>query len=257
MIFDYFDMLSGEAVYYDRVGHLRSPRLNEIKPTTGIGVKGYSLYLNALSWEKDHVLKYMKCMEYRGTEKLAREELTAFDVITLIPQMRELYRGVLSFFMLEELIWDAKERKFFSFLNEEDSAPIGEITRDNFEAVRSAILQMNYIGLDKSDVPITHTSERSKELWETAQAYLKKQASQSSDDGKSEYKLSNIVSKVCVVHPSYNFLNVFDLTVFQLYDAFFQLNYLRGANLSEQIFSNHGGDSFHFDDWLKPIQTNI
>lgn len=257
MIFDYFDMLSGEAIYYHGVGHLRSPRLNEIKPTTGIGIKGYSLYLNMLSWDKNHVLKYMKLMEYRGTDKLAREELTVFDVITLIPQMRELCRGVLSFFMLEELIWDAKGRKFFAYLSEENDTSTGEVTRDNFEAVRAAILQMNYIGLDKSDVPITHSSERSKELWETAQAYLKKQASQSSDDGKSEYKFGNVVSKVCAVHPSYNFLNVFELTVFQLYDAFFQLNYLRSTNLSEQIFSNHGGDSFHFEDWLKPIQTNI
>lgn len=236
---------------------MRSPQLRELKPTVGLGQQGYNLYLNVLSWDKDHVLKYGRLMNYRGIDKLDRDELTAYDVITLIPAMRELCRGVLSFFMVEELIWDEKHRRYLVTACVDGSEIVGEINRDNFDDVRAAMLQLNYIGLNKDEAPISHSSDRSKELWEQAQEYLRKQAEQFSGEDKPEYRLSNIVSKVCVAHPSYNLLNVYDLTVFQLYDAFFQLSYMRSTNLSERIFSNHGGDNFHFDDWLKPIQSNI
>lgn len=257
MFFDYFDMLSGGVVYMNGVGHLRSPWLHELKPTTGLGQQGYNLYLNILSWDKAHVLKYGRLMNYRGIDKLDRDELIAYDVITLIPAMRELCRGVLSFFMLEEMIWDEKNRRYVVIDPDDTSSGVGEINRSNFDDVRAAMLQLNYIGLNKEAAPISHSSDKSKELWEKAQEYLRKQAEQTSGENKPEYRLSNIISKVCSIHPSYNLLNVYDLTVFQLYDAFFQLSYMRSSDLSERIFSNHGGDKFHFEDWLRPIQNNI
>lgn len=257
MYFDYFDLLSGSEVLLRGVGHLRSPLVGELKPNSGLGYQAYRLYLGVLSWDKEHVLKYMRLMEYRGVDKLTRNELTVFDVFVLIPQMRELCRGVLSFFMVENLVWDARSRIFLVMSPGEESVTVGEITRDNFEDVRAAMLQMNYVGLDKDDTPIKHSSEKSKELWEKAQQYLKEQANQDTEDSKPEYKLSNIVSKVCSIHPSYNLLNICDLTIFQLYDTFFQLSYMRSADLSERIFSNHGGEKFKFEAWLKPIQTNI
>ena len=119
------------------------------------------------------------------------------------------------------------------------------------------MLQLNFIGLDQEDEHVTHTSDHSKELWERAQSFLKKQAEAKEKEDKPEYHIGNIVSKLCSVHPSYNFLNVWKLTVFQLYDAFFQCSYMRSSDLNEAIFSNHGGDKFSFESWLKPIIQNI
>ena len=118
-------------------------------------------------------------------------------------------------------------------------------------------LPISHSSTEKEYVPVPDWRNADKELWEKAQEYLRKQAEQTSGENKPEYRLSNIISKVCSIHPSYNLLNVYDLTIFQLYDAFFQLSYMRSSDLSERIFSNHGGDKFHFEDWLKPIQNNI
>lgn len=246
MYFNYFEMLTGDAIYVDGVGHLRSPRVSELKPTSGIGYAAYNIYLNFLSWDKEHLLKYVQMMQYRGVDKLKNPKLTTFDVVTLLPQTRELCRGVLSFFMLEELVWDEKKRRYLSTLSEETKELFcGEINRDNFEWVRGLMLQMNYIDLDMDNAPAaTHTSERTRELWEQAQKALKKQSESSKQEDKPEYHLSNIISKICSVHPTYNILNIFDLTIFQLYDAFFQMSYMRGIYLNEQIFSNHGGDYY-------------
>lgn len=254
MRFDYFDMLSGEPIYLQGVGHLRSPQLHELRPMSGIGYQVYNLYLNFLSWDKEHLLKYDQLMQYRGASKLNRAALSTFDVATLLKQTREFCRGVLSFFMVENLVWDETGRRYIVMTSDEVPEHIGEINRDNFEEVRRLMLQLNFIGLNKDEVsrPI-HTSDKAKELWEKTQAFLKKQAESSSNEDKPEYHLSNIISKICAVHSSYNLLNIFDLTIFQLYDSFFQIGYMRSADLSEKIFSNHGGDKFKFEDWLKPI----
>lgn len=262
MFFDYFDMLSGEPIYVDGVGSIKSPLLRDIFPSSGIGHQKYNLYLNFLSWEKKHLLKYAAMMQYRGASKLDREEFVFFDIATLLKQTRELCRGVLSFFIAEDISWDEKSRSFMVYSNNSGEADrrtlIGKISRDNFDHVRRLILQANFIGLDKDESPIMHSSEKSKELWERAQRYLEEQAKNNKvKKEKPEYHLSNIVSKLCAAHPSYNLFNIFDLTIFQLYDSFFQFGYIRSADLSERIFSNHGGDNFTFEDWLKPIINNM
>jgi hypothetical protein len=257
VLFDYFDMLSGEPIYLQGVGHLRSPLLYELRPTSGIGYRAYNLYLNFLSWDKEHLLKYDQLMQYRGASKLNRGVFNAFDVATLLEQTRELCRGVLSFFMVENLVWDERKRCYLAVNPENQQEIAGEINRDNFEEVRRLMLQFNFVGLDKDDAPVAHTTAKSKELWERTQGFLKEQAAAEVKEDKPEYHLSNIISKMCAMHPSYNLLNIYGLTVFQLYDSFFQLGYMRSVDLSEQIFSTHGGDKFKFEDWLKPILKNV
>ena len=139
----------------------------------------------------------------------------------------------------------------------DDLEAVGEINRNNFEEVRRLMLQLNFVGLDKDDTPAAHSTDKAKELWEKTQGFLKNQAESASHEDKPEYHLSNIISKICVMHPSYNLLNVYGLTVFQLYDSFFQLGYMRSNDLSERIFSIHGSDKFNFEDWLKPILKNV
>lgn len=260
MRLEYFDMLSGEPILIKGVGHIRSPKLRELCPSSGIGYKAYNWYLSLMSWDKIQLLRYDTLMQYRGADKLEHERLTVFDAATLIQSTRELYRGALSFFMAEDIVWDSSSRTYVVYTrNGEDAEPqiVGEITRDNFEDVRRLILQMNFIGLDKDGAPVKHSSEKSKELWERVQGYLAEQTKHDEDEPHPEYRLSNIISKMCAVHPSYNLLNIYNLTIFQLYDAFFQVGYMRSADLSEQVFCNHGGDKFKFEDWLKPILKNV
>ena len=259
MRFDYFDMLSGDPIYLQGVGHLRSPSLHELRPTSGIGYRTYNIYLNFLTWDKEHLLKYDQLMQYRGAHRLNRKCFNAFDVATLLTQTRELCRVVLSFFMLEDLVWDEAHRRYLVVAKDSDEPNvIGEVNRDNFDEVRCLMLQLNFVGLDKDNSVVTvHTSDKAKELWEKTQEYLKQQAETSKHNNELEYHIGNIVSKICSIHPSYNLLNIFNLTVFQLYDTFFQTGYMRSADLSERIFSSHGGDKFRFEDWLKPIIKNL
>lgn len=257
MYFDYFDMLSGKPLLVEGVGRVRSPFLHELCPRdNGVPSRiAYNAYVSILTWEKSAILKYICEIRPSASKILNRPELSAFDVATIWPDTRGLYREALSFFIVEDLIWDDSQRHYK--VVDKNGSVVGYVNRDNFDKVREILLQMNYIGLEKSSAPISHSSKASKNLWELAQKRMNELSHNNAKKDKPEYHLSNIISKVCSIHPSYNLFNIYDLTVFQLYDTFFQLGYIRSSNISERIFCHHGGDKFKFENWLKPIFKNI
>lgn len=248
----YEDLISGDLIPVNNLGHLRPPQLREIiKPTEGIGTQTYYLYINVLAWDKASILKFFKSALGSNVAKLEDDRLSVFDVITLIEFSRELIKESLSFFLLEDIAWDEKARHF-SVISREGQV-VGYIDRENFEEVRDLMLQLNYIGVGKDAKPLKHSSRQAEELWERAQQYLKEESSKTHSD--KTMSLGNIISKVCAVSTSYSLLNIFDLTIFQLYDQFFQCGYIRAMDLNDAVFSNHGGKDFDVQAWLKPLTS--
>lgn len=251
MKFSYEDLISGDAIFVKGIGHFRSPLLKELKPSGRIGSWTYQLYLNILSWDKKQCLDFMKILTKRKLTKLEEnDKMTTFDTMTIIDQSRELLHAAMAFFLREEVKWDKSERAFVTYLPGTDTV-VGGINRDNFEEVRDMMLQLNYISIGESAAPVQHSSAKAKELWERSQRYLKEQGGKSSKD--KNYTFGNIVSKLCAANTGYTLFNIYDLTIFQLYDQFFQYGYLRAMNLNEMAFSNHGGEKFDMQAWLKPI----
>lgn len=258
MFCSYATALSGNAVPYKDICHIRSPKLKEIF-NSDVGIQKYHMYLGCLSWKKQETIEFMSTMGIRGTDKISSNDaIELFDIITIFEPIRELYKTALSFFICEKIEWDNNDVSFNIYTenkkDEEEKQLVGKIDKDIFDAFKQAILQMNYIGInDQLVVPIDKkSSKKAMNLWEKAKSFLAEQE-KTKQEAKPEYDLGNIISKLSVIHPTYNLLNIYELTVFQLYDQFFQTSYLRGYDLGKQIFANHGGDKFKFEDWLKPI----
>lgn len=244
--------MSGDAIFAEGIGHFRSPQLKELKPTTGIGSWMYTFYLNLLSWEKEDFLQYVtEAFPHQAVVLQKAEQLSVFDMMTLQKEFRAMLEQALSFFIVEKLSWDEKAYKFMTFDTEEKS--VGEIDRKNFDTVRDMALQMNYINLDKSQSTSLSksTNKKVQALWEKAQKHLKSQSK--SATGNKNYRIGNIISKLCAAGTGYTFHNIYDLTVYQLHDCFFQYGFLRAMSLNEAAFANHGGKKFDIQDWLKPI----
>lgn len=252
MIFDYFEALSGEPLLFNGVGYIRSPHIGDLFPKSGIGRSTYDLFVSFLLWDKKGILEYAKITGYDKTDKFKNAKLDVYDVVALIGEATLLGVRALDFFICGNVRWD---RSTMSFVvdNSADGLPNGIINKTNFADVRTAILQLNFIGLDNVAAlkKPKFQDERAKQAWERAQEFLKKQSKPAKNNEARD--IGNIVSKLSAVHPTYNLLNIRNLTVFQLYDAYFQASYMRGVNLSEMIFSNHGGEKFKFDDWERPV----
>jgi hypothetical protein len=253
---NYADMLSGDPIFIKDLGHIRSPKLKDLAPSSGIGFWMYNFYLNFLSWNKDDFIKYVRLAEIPYAEVVAQEKFILFDSITLLDSTRELFMSILGLFFIEEPIWDEHKRVFYICKKETDKKErfyVGCINRDNFEEVRKIILKFNYIGIDEEPETIKYSSETAKIWWEKSQEFLAKQNKSAKNADGRRYDIGNIISKLCVVHPSYNLLNIYDLTAFQLYDQFLQYGYLRAIDFGQEIYSNHGGDNFDFEKWIDPV----
>lgn len=251
MKFSYEDLISGDSIPVSGVGHIRSPRLYELKPTQGIGSWNYNLYLNLLVWNKEELLKFMKISTGKPLRALTTDDkLGAFDTVTIIENSRESLQKAMAFFIDEELVWDAKGHKFLT-RTKDTKEKVGHIDRDNFDEVRDMMLQMNYINIEHSSKPHNFATDKARKLWELAQKHLSEAAKNTQTDKRMQ--IGNIISKLSCVSAGYTLLNIYDLTIFQLYDQFFQYGYLRAMNINDMAYSNHGGKNFDIQDWLKPI----
>lgn len=242
----YEDLLTPDTWPIHGVGHIRSPQLKEMWPSHGIGWAGYSLFIYVL---RSNVTELSKIVaDLNQGENI-------YEVVTSSDGLCKLYVGALSFFMKEEVLYHKEQKVFMTYEKPNDSKDIkliGVINSENFDNVRAAILIMNYISPTKANVDVQFSSEKAKAIWEKAQKYLTAQGDKESDP---KMAIGNIISKLCVIHPTYNLFNIYDLTVFQLYDQFFQTCYMRSIEFSEAFVSNHGSKEFKFNDWLNPVQN--
>lgn len=65
-------------------------------------------------------------------------------------------------------------------------------------------------------------------------------------------ELPNLISALCVQHNSINMCNVWDLTVYQLYDQFLRQSYLNQVNIHAMNYAGWGGE-FDPNDWYKKL----
>ena len=246
---DYGDLLSGDSIYIKDVGHFHSPKLRDVCfPTKGIGKFTYNLLLSIITWGKEELLNFLSFTSPNKANIMqTHDELTTFDIITLAEPSRDLLLRSLQFFCDENVVWKERTRKFV-ITEKESNKPVGEITRDNYETVFEVVRELNYIF--GAGQPKKFSSERAKQLWLRAEKYRAKQK-------KTEDKrlaIANMISKICASNMGYTLLNIYDLTVFQLYDQFFQMRYLHSVHLSERIFSIYGSkDKYDIEGWLNPI----
>ena len=93
-------------------------------------------------------------------------------------------------------------------------------------------------------------SDKPPEVIHALKMYNKYANTQKSHSSKN-YFLDNIISKMSAANSGYNLLNIYDITVWQLYDQFKAYTQNRLSVLSERSFSVWGGENFDYELWLK------
>ena len=141
MRFDYFDMLSGEPVLLEGVGHIRSPKIKELYPSNGIGYKTYNMYLAFLSMKNEDFTDKFKGLLNHHNENTKYDKLNKYDMMAANKIMRGIYNEILSFFIAETISWDAGSGRF-NVYKDTHKTNIGEINSKNFDAVCKTILNL-------------------------------------------------------------------------------------------------------------------
>lgn len=254
MNISYFDLLAGSDISFYSKFNIRFPKVKELKRGNEFGENNYYAYISLLKLSKDEIVDYISKFvktEDRIIEKLKNDKLSSFDVLSFFPSLLELYTTSLDFFIVEKVESDFDNSRIV-VRSQDDGSIKCFIDRSNYEEIRRCILDMNYISADKKEAPTKYSSDKAKETWERIREYQEK-FGEPRKGNDEKYSMANVISKLCAIHPSYNILNVYELTIYQLYDAFFQCSFLKQTEFSSRVFSIHGGDNFDFEEWLRPL----
>lgn len=225
MRLDYGTQLSPVPITLS-IGTLRKPTLKEISQITFDRFSFYEFFLK-LSPETYYtkLRKENDGEAYWGSlTKEEQDKITIYNIIEEDDKIRSTYVEIFNFFFVETVIY---QEGFFILLKDEVANPEkikreqvrGAIAKDNFPQVMSLLQQICCIYNEEESLDdMKFKNNLARKLMEKMLKAKKKEQ----ETKKSDLNLTipNIISSLANKHPSLNYVNIWDLTIFQLLDAF-------------------------------------
>ena len=124
------------------------------------------------------------------------------------------------------------------------------LSKTDLEDISEAVMQLSYIEHDSQEQH-QFASEKARRIWEKCQKGKAQMRKASKQDINME--LPNLIGAVAARSGGYTLLNIWDLTVYQLYDQFTRTN----VNVQMDIYASRwaawGKDDFDVALWFKNI----
>lgn len=218
----YFELLSNGPVVLPGAGGILSPKLREI---AALGIENYRQYLTVLSMDD-------------------------FDLFLSMEPSALLLQRVLNFFIQEEVVCSPRHNCFFLKTGKETT---GTVTRESYPKICDVIFQRNNIKSMQQEDPSKIENKKASEIMKKLQKGRAQKAAHAKADDTMD--LGNIISAVAGKSPSLNLLNIWDLTIFQLYDCFARLSANNIYDIQSMSVAAWGDKDHSFDAaaWFQRI----
>ena len=239
-------LLAGEPIY---VGDIPIKPLN-LRQISQLGYSKFQQSINIISMTLDEMIESIDDFEIQARLKAEKHLYKVFDMYMLSNGMQELVlKSFNLLFQTENVIIDGELLDDMSVVIDGKYV----INRDNFDDVVSMIQLQNNPEKSASDEDdynpanelaksIAEKLKRSKEIVE------KSKALESDGDGLT---IPDIISAVSAMSNSLNKLNIWDLTIYQLYDEFARLTKIDNYRL--QIQASMWSPDIEIEHWSEPI----
>lgn len=228
MELSYYDLVSPSPYNLNGVGHIKAVTLAEID-SLQYKLDTYLSYVNILKMDKDTYYKItdMSEKDIDALNKIFRErnlKLTVYDLIMLNEVLRNNMFLAIDFFFVEEVFFDKSSNTFSLFIppKDKDGEPVivGVISRDNFKDVFKVVLQ-------RCAVDVSEEGDFDSLVFKNEKArrnYMKMQKGKKERVAKKEildkFDLGNIISALASKGNGINILNIWNLSIYNLYDQF-------------------------------------
>lgn len=250
MKLSYFELLSPDPVFLPNAGGIRSPKLQDI---SSIGIHTYQYYLTLLLLDvKSYFAMLGQTETYEGLSEEEKMQLHIFDLLTFNDQSANLLQHALDFFLREQVLYSPGQN---CFLVQDADETIGMITKENYSQVCNVISQRNCM---KSNQEEDYSQVKSKKALEILKKLQKGRAMRAKQNKSDEnLELGNIISAVANKSPSLNIINIWDLTVFQVWDCFSRLSNNSIYDIQSMSVAAWGNKENYFDAgaWYKRMDN--
>lgn len=235
-----WDSVSGNSLSVGNVCHVRQPKLSDIR---SLGYDKFFSYVSVILFDPS---------EIDGEVPMLIPDLETFYILITYPMLRETFFEALSFFVEEDISFDGNNLCLKVY---KDNQVVGEINNGNFNDIQGLVAQI--IGTEKEyESDIKFSNKKAKAIYEKCKARKREfdKAKKKEDLAASnDFTLPNIISAVCAKHPSLNLLNIWDLTILQLYDQFRRLNVITYESVEGLRWAAWGKDSIELSAWFKDL----
>ena len=238
-----FDLLAPGPIPVPGAGAVHSPTLREIKE---IGIQLYQRFLGLFSITLD---SYLHAAEIADSyDQLPQQERpTLFELLLAGEDTAALLWAGLEFFLCGVLRFDPSQ---IAFVTEHSNPHLcGRIDRENYDEVRRCILQANYLAVSEEHEPL-YKNAKARQIAEKLRRA--KEINAQSHTASKDLTLANMASALAVQHNSLNMTNIWDLTVYQLYDQFFRQNNKNQLDIHAMNYAGWGGE-FDPSRWFRAL----
>lgn len=249
MKLSYFDLISPEPYPVNNICKVISPKLKDIA-ILGYGL--YQYYLSLLSINSKTFFEMLgQAEQYEMLSEEQKMTLKLPELIFSCPQLVVQIESALSFFLIGNVKFSAHDK---GFLVEENNCTTGIITTENYSEICNLICQRNCVSVrqetDLSKVKSKKALEIMKKLNKSKTDIKKKTKSD------SNMELGNIISAIAGKSNTINLLNIWDLTIYQLWDSFMRLSNNNIFDLQAMSVATWGDKDKKFDSsaWFKKIE---
>lgn len=249
MKLSYFELLSPEPIYMPNIGGIISPKLRDISL---LGYSTYQTYVSILLMDIEKYLAIIGCSKkYDLLSDEEKSSLNLFELLIKDKQFSVLLKNLLNFFISEKVTYSPESNAFIVKCNDD---VIGIITKETYPQLCDLICQRICIKSDQKEDLSKVKSKKALEIMKKIQKGRKEQSKNAKTADKN-MELGNILSAVANKSHSLNIINIWDLTVFQLWDCFSRLSNNNIYDIQSMSVATWGNKDNHFDAtaWFKRI----
>lgn len=200
------------------------------------------------SVERDLILEIKK--KYENLSIDDKKDISCIDVFQLDKTIIRQIETALSFFLVGDVEFSFSDNGFVVLNNTDSNVSTSFISAQLYSDIVDVILQMNAISNNKQS-----TQVKNKAASKILEKLNKKKNKKSQSNPKLE--LPNIISSIAAYHSSINILNIWDLTVYQVYDLFARLQQNTIFDVIKMSTAAWGNkdNKVDFTQWFNCINT--
>lgn len=241
-------LLAGQEIEIDGVP-IKPRKLGDI---ARIGYNHYQQSINLLTIDLDSMISSIDNFEFQALMKANKHQYKVFDLYMMSSEMQSLVvDGFKLVFDSENILLDKTEFEGDRIIV--DNKYI--ISRDNFDDIINVIKMQNSPELSKSKEG-EDEYKPSNELARSIAEKIKKgkkivKESKAIEDDSKGITITDVISAVTAMSNSINKINVWEYTIYQLYEEFSRLNAIDNYRL--QVQASMWSSEVEVEHWSEPL----